>query len=76
MAHFVKLSGVDDISRNGRGEKYSILVNVDNIVSIGRSNNGNYTLLNTVNNTVLRVTEDLDVVAKLCGCIENKVLNG
>jgi len=76
MAHFVKLSGINDIGRGSNGETYTILVNIDNIVSIGRAGNGNYTILNTTNNSILRVTEDLDTVAKLCGCDNKKVLNG
>lgn len=76
MAYFVKLSGVNDVSRYGNGEPYTILINVDNIVNVVRDISDKYSLIGTVNNTVLRVTEDLDTVAKLCGCDNKKVLNG
>ena len=74
MAHFIKLSGVNDVSRYGNGEPYTILINVDNIVNVVRDVTNKYSMIDTMNNTVLRVTEDLDTVAKLCS--GNKVLNG
>lgn len=75
MAHFVKLSGVNDVSRYGNGEPYTILINVDNIVNVVRDISDKYSMIGTVNNTVLRVTEDLDTVVKLCGGDGKKVLN-
>lgn len=75
MAYFVKLSGVNDVSRYGNGEPYTILINVDNIVNVVRDTSDKYSMIGTVNNTVLRVTEDLDTIVKLCGYNTKKVLN-
>lgn len=73
MAQFIKLSGVNDVSRYGNGEPYSILINVDNIVNVVRDSTDTYSMIGTVNNTVLRVTEDLDTIAKYCS-VNNKLL--
>lgn len=75
MAQFIKLSGVNNVSRYGNGESYVILINVDNIVNVVRDSSDRYSMIGTVNNTVLRVTEDLDTIAKYCS-INNKLLNG
>jgi len=75
MAQFIKLSGVNDVSRYGNGESYVILINVDNIVNVVRDSSDRYSMIGTVNNTVLRVTEDLDTIAKYCS-VNNKLLNG
>jgi len=75
MAQFIKLSGVNDVSRYGNGEPYVILINVDNIVNVVRDSSDRYSMIGTVNNTVLRVTEDLDTIAKYCN-LNNKLLNG
>lgn len=73
MAQFIKLSGVNDVSRYGNGESYVILINVDNIVNVVRDSSDRYSMIGTVNNTVLRVTEDLDTIAKYCS-VNNKLL--
>jgi len=75
MAQFIKLSGVNDVSRYGNGEPYVILINVDNIVNVVRDSSDRYSMIGTVNNTVLRVTEDLDTIVKYCN-LNNKLLNG